>query len=143
MGVYDNKLTKLDAFDLKMVFKALILLTCLVSAHAAIKCRTGLGGSAGEKDAKVDINLTDCEEGVTQCKLSGLAAKGLAAFKYGCGEKDKVVAVGCKTGKLTTKCYCTGTKCTPKNPTSSANTIGTQATIGFAVILAFFSKIMA
>merc|ERR1711935_426912 len=228
MGVYDNKLTKLDAFDLKMVFKAIILLTCLVSAHATtIKCRTGAGASAGKHDANLDINLTDCEEGVTQCKLSGLTAGGLSAFKYGCGEKKvepvgcktailktkcyctgdkctppnptaaktnskmqcrtgagvsagkhdakaninwtdceegvtqcklsgltakglsafkygcgekKVQAAGCKTGKLTTNCYCTGTKCTPK---SSANTIGTQATIGFAFILSFFSKIMA
>merc|ERR1712021_149325 len=140
MGVYPNKLTKLDAFDLKMVFKAIILLTCLVSAHATtIKCRSGAGVSAGSHDAKANINWTDCEEGVTQCKLSGLTAKGLSAFKYGCGEK-KVQAAGCKTGRLTTNCYCTGTKCTPK---SSANTIGTQATIGFAFILAFFSKIMA
>merc|ERR1712008_667175 len=107
-------------------------------------CQTGAGASAGKHDANLDINLTDCEEGVTQCKLSGLTAGGLSAFKYGCGEK-KVKPVGCKTATLKTKCYCTGTKCTPPNPTAknSANTIGTQATIGFAFILAFFSKVMA
>ena len=95
----------------------------------------------------------------------------MAAFKYGCGEKNKEEPLGCKQGILKTKCYCTGTKCVPPTPTdkkavkeaadqnkpktnpttnpktnpkkNSANTIGTQVTIGFALFLAFFSKIMA
>jgi len=100
-----------------MVFKAIILLTCLVSAHAAIKCRTGVGASAGKHDAKATINYSDCDEGVTQCKLSGVKGLGVAAFKYGCGKKNKVEPDGCKTGMIKVKCYCTGTQCKVPNPT--------------------------
>jgi len=100
-----------------MVFKAIILLTCLVSAHAAIKCRTGAGVSAGKHDAKATINYSDCEEGVTQCKLSGKKAFGAAVYTYGCGEKRKWEPEGCKTGTISVKCYCTGTKCKVPNPT--------------------------
>jgi len=153
-----------------MVFKAIILLTCLVSAHAAIQCRAGAGASAGSHDAKATINYKDCDEGVTQCMLTGVKVKKVAAFTYGCGEKDKVNPLGCKQGTLKSTCYCTGTKCVPPNPTdeeaaikpkptvptpkptpkptlkpkkNSANTVGTQVTIVFALFLAFFSKIMA
>ena len=59
---------------------------------------------------------------------------GVAAYKYGCGEKGKKEADGCKSGKISVNCYCTGTKCKHCNPTdkndksckngkSSANTI--------------------
>ena len=42
------------------------------SAHATtIQCRTGAGASAGNSDANLIINYKDCDEGVTQCKLSG------------------------------------------------------------------------
>ena len=44
------------------------------SAHAAIQCRAGAGVSAGKHDAKATINYKDCDEGVTQCKLSGVKA---------------------------------------------------------------------
>ena len=50
------------------------------SAHAAIKCRTGAGASAGSHDAGKTINYSDCEEGVTQCKLSGKTALGKFIF---------------------------------------------------------------
>jgi hypothetical protein len=134
-----------------MVFKAIILLTCLVSAHAAIKikCRTGGGVSVKSHDA--NANISDFEEGVTQCKLSGVKAVGAAAYKFSCGKKGETKENGCKTGNLGVTCYCTGDKCGHCNPTdekdkscmNSANTIGTQATIGFTDFLAFFSKIMA
>ena len=81
----------------------------------------------------------------------------MAGYKFNCGEKGKKEANGCKTSTVGVKCYCTGSKCKHCNPTdkkdkscektkpkkNSANTIGTQATIGFALFLAFFSKIMA
>ena len=44
------------------------------SVHAGIQCRTGAGVSAGKHDAKATINYSDCAEGVTQCKLSGVKA---------------------------------------------------------------------
>ena len=78
----------------------------------------------------------------------------MSAFKYGCGEKGEKKPDGCKTGKITVDCYCTGTKCKHCNPTdkkdkkcfkgkSSANTIGAQFTVGFAVFLTVFNKVMA
>jgi hypothetical protein len=42
---------------------------------------------------------------------------GAAVYKYGCGKKNKVEAEGCKTGIISVKCYCTGTKCKHPNPT--------------------------
>ena len=80
---------------------------------------------------------------------------GVAAYTYGCGEKGKKEADGCKSGKISVNCYCTGTKCKHCNPTdkkdksceivkkNSANTIGAQVTVGFAVFLAVFNKVMA
>ena len=38
-------------------------------------------------------------------------------YTYGCGEKYKWAADGCKTGTFSVKCYCTGNKCKVQNPT--------------------------
>jgi len=126
-----------------MVFKAIILLTCLVSAHAAIQCRTGAGVSAGSHDAGKTINYSDCDEGVTQCKLSGKKAVGLAAYTYGCGEKGPKKPDGCKTGTISVDCYCTGDKCKHCNPTdkkdesckkTNSTIIECRSGVGFSVL---------
>ena len=57
----------------------------------------------------------------------------MAAFKYGCGEKDKVEPLGCKTGIVKTKCICTGDKCTPDNPTETKTNSTMQCRIGAGV----------
>ena len=77
----------------------------------------------------------------------------LIAYEFDCSSKHEVHHEGCTTMYLLSKgywttCYCTGDKCTPPNPTSaicynSANNIGAQVTIAFAVCLTFFNKIMA
>ena len=79
-----------------------------------------------------------------------------AAYKFGCSKKKDVQKVGCTVKSLMSTCYCTGNLCDPGNPTdkndvanktkpktNSANTIGAQVTIGFAVFLAVFNKVMA
>ena len=57
----------------------------------------------------------------------------MAAFTYGCGEKNKVEPLGCKTATLKTKCYCTGTKCTPPNPTDTRGNSSIECRTGAGV----------
>jgi len=104
------------------------------------------GLEIADLDSEFKLQALDCPDGITQCmKSAGPYLGDLTAYVFSCSDKYEVHHEGCTTmyllskGYLTT-CYCTGDKCTPTN---SANNIGAQVTIGFAVFVAFFNKIMA
>ena len=73
-----------------------------------------------------------------------------AAYVFRCSDPyDQVYPVGCTVKGLVVTCYCTGDKCElPEltgfesifESTNSANNIGTQVTIGFAVFWVFSTK---
>jgi len=100
---------------------------------------------------KVGGGPKDCEEGITQCMKTGPKDGKAAAYKFGCSKTKDVKTLGCTVSGLTSTCYCTGNLCDPCSPTdkkckngkNSANTIGAQVTVGFAVFLAVFNKVMA
>ena len=50
--------------------------------------------------------------------------EGVSVYKFGCGEKNKVEPEKCKTGTIRTRCYCTGDKCVPPNPTDETKKEG-------------------
>ena len=72
-----------------------------------------------------------------------ICASDLAAYIFGCSDSKEVKTNEECTTKNIAICYCTGEKCEPEDPINSANNIGTQATFGIAVFLAFFNKFLA
>ena len=58
---------------------------------------------------------------------------GLGVYTYGCGDKNKWEPEGCKTGIISVKCYCSGTKCKVPNPTEKKKPPTIQCRTGAGV----------
>merc|ERR1711935_1161249 len=139
----EKNTTKIEA---KMLLRLLTVLMCLLLAQVygeQIECPTGPGVSEDDK-FNIPVSTETCNEGVKQCQISGDTAGDISTYTFGCSDTSEEHEDKCFTKGPTKTCYCTGSSCTPPDPIkNSANAIGTQITIGFALFLTIFNKIMA